>query len=294
VTAIDLAAPQVEAFLEHYGVKGMRWGIRREPQPGDSTETKAERKAAKKAVNDYMWNAIGDQPMFREMKKEEYDALCQEGQTFAKGIVLKRISFDEKARMEGATYVSKLKEDAEFYKASLPAVGPQVEGFGSGGRKRYKQSSYEVTMQTTKKLSLPSDKERFEAFYDLLGTPSIKMKGKKAPITGREYLEKQLGYKTIFRKQTDQRLAFRAYHEFVQGQGNKDNPINKPYFDSLAKKGYNALIDENDAGTYTKNPLILLDPKGTVRITNIHKLTADEINKAQRSLAGVKPPGAAK
>ncbi len=80
----------VEDFLEHFGVKGMKWGVRKAPEGGYSTESKADRKASRKALDDYIWNAYKNEPMFRTMTKTEYTSLSTKGQTFAKGVTLSR------------------------------------------------------------------------------------------------------------------------------------------------------------------------------------------------------------
>lgn len=269
--------------LVHFGVKGMRWGVIRD-DAGRSTESKSLRKQSARTVQDYMWTAVMNDPMFASIKKEEYEALSKRGESFAKNTTLRRISTSNETAMKGATFVSKMRADADFYRAVLPAVGPQVKGLGGGGKKKYKADNYEFEMQTLKKLTLPSAKVRFDAFMEVLAEPSIKIAGKDAPVTGRKFLEDR-GYKKLFGKQTDQELAFLAWHDFVKGQGSKDLAINEAYWNKLRSKGYNALRDDNDSGRYTKNPLILLDADKTVKIKSIKRLTADDINQAQRRLA---------
>lgn len=282
MTYLGEEKPNLEDLV-HFGVKGMKWGIRRDPDRGggQSTETKAERRQSANTLREHMWDRVKDEPMFRTMKQSDYDALSKRGETFVAGTSLKRISSSPDTTLQGATFVSKYQADSNFYKAVLPAVGPNAKGFG-GGRKQYKQDNYEIVLKTTRKLKSPSEKERVDAFIELLSEPSIKMPGKKAPITGRQYLEKQ-GYKSVFKKPTDKDLAFKTWHDFLGGHGEKDNPLNKAYFDKLSLKGYNIMIDDNDAGRYAKKPLVILDPSAA-RVTNVHKLTTDEINEAQRRL----------
>lgn len=268
--------------LEHFGVKGMKWGVRKDPDPNASTETRRDRAKARNRAEGYMFNALGHEPIFSGMTQKDYEALSTKGETFVKGTNLKRVQFTDEKTLKGTTYVSKLVEDSNFYRAILPAYSPAIAGQRPGAKK-YKATPYELDLKTVKKLSSPSDKERFDTFFDILGKPAIKVEGRVAPITGRQYLEDQ-GYKKIFGTYTDQQLAFRAYNDFVKGQGNKESPINQTYFNDLKNKGYNVLKDGNDSGTYTKNPLIVLDAEKNVKITNIRRLSADEINKAQRQL----------
>lgn len=277
--------PTLEELL-HYGVKGMKWGVRNDRDAGNpnvSTESRKLRRESRRNLGNYMWNAVANEPLFYKMTKEEYDALSTRGENFVKNTTFRRVTPNSKEALAGATYVSTLKKDSDFYRGALPAVGPNAKGLGAGGRKNYKQDNFEIEMRATKKLSSPSEKERVDAFIELLEEPSIKMKGRKAPITGRAYLER-IGYRPLFKRYETQDLAFRAWDGFKQMQGDKDNPLAKAYFDKIKSRGYNALIDDNDRGRYTEKPLVLLDPESTVKIKNVHQLTADEINQAQRRL----------
>lgn len=47
---------------------------------------------------------------------------------------------------------------------------------------------------------------------------------------------------------------------------------------------YDAILDDNDAGVWSKEPTILLSPKSTVKVTKVHQLSADEINQAQANV----------
>jgi hypothetical protein len=269
--------------LIHYGVKGMKWGVRKD-DPYRSTESKSLRKESARNLNNYMWNAIADEPIFgKTMTKEEYKALSTKGETFVKNTKFRRITPNSEAVVKGNTYVSTLMKDSDFYRAAIPSVGPNTKGLGGGGRKAYKQKHYEIEMKATKKLSSPSEKERVDAFIELLEEPSIQIKSKKAPITGRAYLERT-GYKPLFKRYETQELAFKAWDEFTSMQGNQDNPLAKAYFEKIKSRGYNAIIDDNDRGKYTDKPLVLLDPESTIKINTVRRLTADEINQAQRRL----------
>ena len=277
----------VSELLEHHGVKGMHWGVRKD-QYSRSTETAALRKQSKNAYENYVWENTKDEPLFAlPISSEEYKRLSTKGRAISEGTSLHRITKDPNAEINGALYVSKLRRDANFYRAAIPAANTGEKKAPGAGSKVYRNTSHELDLKTVAKLSLPSEKERVDAFIDILGMHSIHVPG-ESPITGSQYLERN-GYSKIFnRKLSDQDLGLKAYNDFVRKQGEQDLPINSAYFDRLREKGYNALVDENDMGKYTKLPLILLDPSTTTKVVTIRRLSADEINKAQRDLAKAK------
>lgn len=274
----------VDDWLVHFGVMGMKWGVRKDRDI--STESRAQRALSRKTAEEHMWNVVKDEPLWKAMSEDDYRSLSTKGETFAKGEMLRRVSMDSSSILKGETYVSQKLEDFEFYKAIIPAYGPSHARQGAG-KKEYKKAHYEVALKATKRLASPSEKERVDAFIELLSEPSIQVKGKTAPITGREYLYKSGSYpKMFYKRYDDKKLALEAWDRFVQSQGNQNNPLAKAYYDKIRSRGYNTLIDDNDRGKYTKTPLILLDPESTVKVSSVRRLTTDEINQAQRNLKG--------
>lgn len=270
--------------LKHFGTLGMKWGVRNGETR--STETRSERKASAEALHAHMYKMIHDDPMNMTMTKEDYMSLSRKGETFAKSTVLRRVSMGPSAQVKGALYVSRLQEDSDYYKAAFPALGPLSKKQG-GGQKKYKKPSYEIEYSTVMMLRSPSEKVRVDTYLKIIETPSIKLAGKHAPITGRQYLENQ-GYPAKFKKYDNQQVGFNTWHEFVRTQGSHTNPLSVAYFDSLRAKGYNALPDDKDRRLVAKAPLILLDPERTLKVGGVRRLTTDEINRAQRELAPTK------
>jgi hypothetical protein len=280
---------EVKDFLSHHGIKGMHWGVRKDRGIGSdsqestkSTESRSLRRQAAVNYSKVTWDRTKNESIFgpEEMTRAEYNALSTKGEKFVKGTQLKRVALDPKFIDTGATFVSRLDKDAAFYRASIPAEGPNTKRPGPGSKKY--EDSYELTLKTTKTLTLPSPKARVDAFTELMNKPVVvNEKGEK--VTGRAYLE-SIGYKRVFKQLDDQQAGLKAYRDFVHNQGSQNMPLNSPYFNNLRAKGYNALLDENDAGLLTKAPLILLDAKGTATVVGVDRLTADKINAAQRSL----------
>jgi hypothetical protein len=131
---------------------------------------------------------------------------------------------------------------------------------------------YELELKTKQRLAMPSAKERVDAFIETLQRPE-----------GKQWL-KENGYKDQIDELNAKEVGFKYYQKFNKYAGNKDVKMNDTYFNTLKQRGYQALLDDNDAGIWSKEPTILLSPKGTVKVTKVRQLTADDINKAQRKV----------
>ena len=257
--------------LRHYGVKGMRWGVRKdhyrtykEHATVDTQHNVLKRTGSKVQMVRYF--AEGQKLKSGQNYTEEWYNNAATGKQFIeKGSTLNRVvrGVDENA-LAGRLYVSRLQSDADMYKAVIPAI----QSKRAFGKKEY-HSVYEVQLETKKRLSMPSEKERIDTFIETIQTP-----------TGREWL-KNNGYKGQIDELNAKEVGLNYYKRFNKYAGDQSSKINDAYFNSIKAKGYDALLDDNDAGVWSKQPTILLGAKGTVRVTQVKQLSAADINAAQ-------------
>lgn len=263
---------QVDDFLVHYGVRGMKWG-KRKSEPKVSKEDKLAAKAAYVAYGNPIIEKRVDQ-MFDDsgMSQKQYSQLSTKDIKFKAGKEFYRVSPRKDEQFRDMTYVSYLKEDRTRYQAVMPSTGLQ-------GLKK----NYEYVYQATKDLSSPSEKARVDAFIELMDTPAIKM-GKKT-LTGREVLKRE-GFGKEVKTMTSQQLGLKFYNE-NSALMIRPNPTNTAYFKLLQSKGYNSLHDDNDRGVVSEAPLIILDPTGHVKKMSVRQLSKQDIVDAKKNIKRV-------
>lgn len=264
--------------LYHYGIKGMQWGVRRyqnkdgsltpagkkryDDDSGDNNEesqsTKSRNILTKRniaigaAVAGAALATMGamyvvkknDIPIhmttFNFGHDVDVNSLSSKDLFIPKGTKFHRVSsksVEDYAQEGKRIYASYLREDAKLYKEEMPRFIRRwgEQGIISDDGKK----AYEHVMKMNKDVKAPSKKIMAELYMKVKGTDKV-----------------DLGH----------------YQRFMSNLNNSDNPETKKFFQYVKEMGYNAVIDENDAGNYTKSPLILLDPKNDIASSKSHRI----------------------
>ena len=266
--------------LRHHGIKGQRWGVRRfQEEDGSLTPAGKERYAddldsnkkqiqnekqdvkkntiftkrniaigataavAALAVIGYMRykknsNAVRSKPMeIIAGKKIDVEKLSDVDNVIKKGTKFQRISsrsFEDYAESGKTIYASFDKKDNRIYAEDMVK---NIQSWRSSGIIQDNDTNvYKHTMTMNKDVKVASPKKVAEAY-------------KKA--TGNTEIEQH------------------KYMKFMTGLSDRNNETNNNFFNELRKMGYNAIVDENDAGHYTKSPLILLNPGSDVSSSSV-------------------------
>jgi hypothetical protein len=261
----------VNDFIAHHGVKGMKWGVRKDQHrtysENASTTTENMVKRAGSTVQMTRYFSKGGVLKKQQNYNEDWYNKLEDGKEFIeKGATMNRIvrGVDDRA-LNGRLYVSTLASDNDMYKAVIPAVQKKF----AFGQKEY-HSVYQVELETKKRLAMPSQKERIDVFIETIQTPA-----------GREWM-KRSGYSDQITELNAKEQGLKAYKKFNKVAGNQDLKVTDVYFNKVRARGYDAILDDNDAGVWSKKPTILLSARQTVRVTDVKQLTADDINAAQR------------
>lgn len=240
-------------FLEHFGVKGMKWGVRRELKKQAKRNLRAYQTDAIRRSNTMAWN----------MTEADYKKLS------SKPVKLGRDFYRIDSGKTGGqlrgdiAYVSKTQDDRVRYKAFL----------GPDGKRSPFAKKYELKVKTGKDLLSPSERERIDAYVKVLGSD---VAGKK----GRSDLDRQF---PEARALSDRELGLATYKQFAQDQVLR-TPTHSAYFNEVRSRGYNALVDDADRGLFSDVPVILFPADSNARVTEMKLLTRDEILESQRDL----------
>jgi len=261
----DDKPPLDEALLAHFGVKGMKWGVRKERKAAAANLRSLEPEIVSRATT-------RSQSAYTTQQK--YSKLSNKDRIIKSGSVLKRTARD--TNVSGPTYVSTNDKDAEIYRALIPTRGANWKPGKVVGK------NYEITLQVTKDLKSPSEKTRIDAYTKLMGSREIVL-GNGEVITGREYLIRS-GMGASVNSLSNHQIALTHYGEFARLQGIKNEPLSSAYFKNLSAKGYNALVDDNDRNVLSKDPLLIFNNNGALKTLDVRRLSDAEILKAQATI----------
>lgn len=267
MTFLDDQKPSPEELL-HFGVKGMKWGVRKNYKDAQRNFAKAS-----EVVNDRQTR----RRMNASLSDSDYAHLSSKDVVIKKGSIVKRTS---ESPYQDSSYkdlfVSTNNKDAAVYRALVPTektggfVGKKHEGY------------YETTFQATNDLRSPSEKTRVSAYIRMMDLPVVKLANGES-VTGREYMRRQ-GLGGAVDKLTSRQLALTYYGQLAVTQGIKDDPVNSAYFKLIRDKGYNALVDDNDRKILSDEPLLVFDAQKNLKNVHVKQLTTEDVHKAQAEI----------
>lgn len=225
--------------IYHYGVKGMKWGVRRDKEELDRLAGRAY--------------------------KVEYNT--DHSYTIKKGSKFHRVTANPKNEKTGYAYVSFVDEDVKGYRKEISTWLYEAEGVAK---------TFDMTMKATKDIKVASEKEKIDAFIDLCSNDKLDYMSiivQKESSTNKEgkLIGKPAKLKKILTNAgIDDDLA--TYYALFSMNIYKNDTNKKLFIDALKSKGYDAIEDIEDSLSHRINPLIIFERENSLKVTKVTEL----------------------
>jgi len=285
---------EIADFFEHFGTKGMRWGVRNNRETPSkkesSSETPSKRFTKKQiligsavlvgvaattvvlmnkgSIKSSVMSKGFEESTLKNGKTQVDKLLAVHGDSkdmgFSKGQLFRRISNLAETEIKQGSYAVNTPIDVANYKS-----------FWKNPNNRY-----EIKIEALRDIRLPSLKTRFETMAEIMDNPlSGAIKGQ----TIRDIIVKQqptLRAKYWARNASADELAKIKYAQITGGDWSKG--ISKAFTDKLISKGYGAMLDDTDSTNgLAVSPKVLLN-RGLFRIVSNNKMSQVEIDDAYK------------
>lgn len=259
--------------LYHWGIKGMRWGVRRY-QNKDGSLTPAGKKRYE----------IEDRPA------RDYDKTV-----ISKGSTVQRVSKNATENDTGRTYISFKKLDNLNYEAM---AGEDVLYWTANydpdrvNDSRYTNNGFKIKLKVTDDIIAPSYNESIDAFVksvanvplDELTTRVFGTKDdKRSPYAVQQFKKNTELFVNDMQHITTDECRKRAYDAYSKTlMTSKENQ--KAFFDELEKRGYNAVIDQNDIKNGFDSPVIVFERSNNLKAVSSTPITDRDKDNALTEL----------
>lgn len=256
--------------LQHHGIKGMKWGVRRFQNKNGSLTPEGKKR--------YSIDELGRTPVQKGVTIKSDGSI-----SISKGVNLQRLVSDKSRPLKDLTYASVLEYDNAKY---VNYIGGK--GFFGGGRNKV------LSIKAAEDLKAPSVDEASRIMIDMLQT-NQKFRNSFTNFLGNTVSDKELA-RMISDPTSDLTKAW--YSElntsmtFSSDFDSSAPYIQKTFSDALQKKGYNMLRDENDfENKVAKAPVIILNPEKTLKVVGITDIDDNLRRASKETLADYKKLG---
>lgn len=301
--------------LYHHGVKGQKWGVRRY-QYADGTLTPAGKKRynpnqskaekisnimgqkVKDVVNTARTQVTGKQYVDSYLKKGTTFKRIQtskEFENFAFYATYKKADSDKYMGLFGKNLRDRASNEAKRAEKLAKETGNQND-IAKAKELRNKSDNmqvYQLSIQTTKKLKIPSDENAGHITANLLKEPefrrnveaSIKDSKEKMRRPAQQILFKQAEnamQKTPDKMTNSEKVAvYKALNLSLTNHNEQEVAAQNRFYGELKKKGYNALLDYNDreySSYHAKRPTIVFDTD-SVKLQSVTETNPKVVDK---------------
>lgn len=313
--------------LQHHGIKGQKWGVRRY-QYADGTLTPA----GKKRYNDAAGNQVS-MMMSQKVKyvvnstrttitgKQYVDTYLKQGTTFSRiqtssqfenfafYATYKKSDTDKYMGLFGKNLTQRAAAEARRAEKKANTTGDETDILKA---KELRDKSdnlkiYQVKLESTAKLRVPSDENAAHITANLLKEKefkdnviaSIQDSKQKMMRPTQQVLFKQaenaLGKDPARMTNSEKVAVYKALNLSLVNHNPQEIAAQNRFYGELKKKGYNALLDYNDreySSYHAKRPMIVFDVD-SVRLQSVSEANpkvVDKLYKKYNAERAVKEP----
>ena len=224
----------------HYGVKGMKWGVKRKQDELDRLAGRAYK----------------------------IETLENGDKRLAKGSSVRRISAHPKDEKKGYAYVSFRNADVKGYRKEITHWIWESNYI----------PSFELHMKTKDAILIPSEYTKIKTFLDIYADEKVSKIEMAMIYEGSKTDKNEIGLVgkplRLARKLIDQGVPkdiAKPYAVFSMALY-EDDDLKTRFFNELKKKGYGAIEDFEDSYSHRIEPLIVFERENSLKVVSSKKL----------------------
>lgn len=301
----------------HHGIKGQKWGVRRY-QYADGTLTPAGRKRYSGDSNssgfDKLMNTdikyLVNSARTQVTGKQYVDGYLKNGITlsriqtasnfenFAFYATYKKHDTEEYMGLFGKNLISRTQGEAKRAEETANATGSEKDlTYAQELRNKADNTKvYQLKLEATKKLKIPSDENASDITANLLKEDEFKKNVLASIVDSKEKMQRPT-QQVLFNQalkamnkdpdkmsSTEKTAVYKALNLSLVNHNPQEIAAQNRFYSELKKKGYNALLDYNDksySSYHAKRPMIVFDVD-SVRLQSVAEANPKIVDKLYR------------